>query len=650
MSKLMELVDVKIPTQRSGFDMSQKVCFSAKAGELLPIWWQEMIPSEKKRVNLQSFSRTQPVNTSAYTRLREYFDFYFVPYTQLWKQWKQFALQMNDNAIYSKDINNSQTISDEHPYFTFKQVADYVSACAGVISRPGLTNGFNELGFSRDQTTCKLLQYLGYGNYYDYIKVQYTEEMYTDTDNKLVEGVNPHLYFPNNVGLNPFPLLAYQKIYQDKYRNTQWEKSSPFTYNLDYITGNDDLQIPVESIDGSDNITMFDLKYCDWNKDYYMGLLPRSQYGDEAVVPISAVPGQNVGVGLKNYLVGNTTGPIRGSDAIFVGVDSPPSVVDGSNFFRGGLRSNRFEADTDQLQLNVNIPSESIVSAIDGLNILLVRQYEMLQRYNEVRQSAKTDYKEQIEKLFGVNLSWKDSNQVKWLGGIARNFDISEVVNTNISGDNAAEIAGKGVSVSDGSVEIDVQDEYGIVMCIYHVMPILDYQLDAPLKCNTKFKFSDYAQPAFDRIGMQAIPTLELFNSRKILSRVFGMYKPGSPVSELRKSIATEVLGYGPRYLDYKTSIDRVLGVFTTTRPDWVTPFSDDFLLQSIPGPSLPTPSSAQYGITHFSYVNFKVSPRILDTIFPFDVNDSVDTDQFLVNAFFEVSDVKNLDYNGLPY
>ena len=648
MSKLMELVDVKIPTQRSGFDMSQKVCFSAKAGELLPVWWQEMIPSEKKRVNLQSFSRTQPVNTSAYTRLREYFDFYFVPYTQLWKQWKQFALQMNDNAIYSKDINNSQTISDEHPYFTYKQVADYVSTCASLISRPGKVNTLNELGFARDQTTCKLLQYLGYGNFYDYIKVEYTEEMYTDTDNKLVEGVNPHIYFPNNIALNPFPLLAYQKIYQDKYRNTQWEKSSPFTYNLDYITGNDDLQIPVESIDGSDNVTMFDLKYCDWNKDYYMGLLPRSQYGDEAVVPISPYLNRNTTVSMSSgYLTGNTNVALDSTNAVFSGPSVPPAGDSGSYFFRGGLRG---ASDNESLTLLVNLPSDSVASAVDGLNILLLRQYEMLQRYNEVRQSAKTDYKEQIEKLFGVSLSWKDSNQVKWLGGVARNFDISEVVNTNISGDNSAEIAGKGVSVSDGNVEIDVQDEYGIVMCIYHVMPILDYQLDAPLKCNTKFKFSDYAQPAFDRIGMQAIPTLELFNSRKILSRVFGMYNLDDTISERRQSIATEILGYGPRYLDYKTSIDRVLGVFTTTRPDWVTPFSDDFLLQSIPGPSLPTPSSEKYGITHFSYVNFKVSPRILDTIFPIDANDSVDTDQFLVNAFFEVSDVKNLDYNGLPY
>lgn len=646
MSKLMELVDVKIPTQRSGFDMSQKVCFTAKAGELLPIWWQEMIPSEKKRINLQSFSRTQPVNTAAYTRLREYFDFYFVPYTQLWKQWKQFALQMNDNAIYSKDINNSQSISDEHPYFTYKQVADYVSKCSDVIVNNDVSN-YNELGFRRDLTTCKLLQYLGYGDFYDYTKVKYTTEAFEDTENKLGEnsGSARTWYFPNNVALNPFPLLSYQKIYQDKYRNTQWEKSSPNTYNLDYITGNGDLQIPVDDIDGNDRITMFDLKYCDWNKDYYMGLLPRSQYGDEAVIPILNTAGTGDGKTRlnANWLeTVNGLSSINGRSAVFQDeIDYP----DGSKTYKLGNATSG-----SLISVSPVFDNREFVTLVNDLPILLLRQYEMLQRYNEVRQSAKTDYKEQIEKLFGVDLSWKDSNQVKWLGGVARNFDISEVLNQNLSDDNAAEIAGKGVSLSNGEVEVDVQDEYGIVMCIYHVMPILDYQLSAPLKCNTKFKFSDYAQPAFDRIGMQAIPAVELYNSRKLLTSVITNYSgTGSSfnIDEARTNFAAAILGYGPRYLDYKTCIDRVMGAFCTSLPDWVTPFGDDYLLQSnLEFTDFPSTLSG----AHFSYVTFKVSPSILNTIFPVDVDSDVNTDQFLVNCFIGCSDVKNLDYNGLPY
>ena len=30
--------------------------------------------------------------------------------------------------------------------------------------------------------------------------------------------------------------------------------------------------------------TMFDLKYCNWNKDMLMGVLPNSQFGDVSVV------------------------------------------------------------------------------------------------------------------------------------------------------------------------------------------------------------------------------------------------------------------------------------------------------------------------------------------------------------------------------
>ena len=37
--------------------------------------------------------------------------------------------------------------------------------------------------------------------------------------------------------------------------------------------------------------TMFDLKYCNWNKDMLMGVLPNSQFGDVAVIDISNTEG-----------------------------------------------------------------------------------------------------------------------------------------------------------------------------------------------------------------------------------------------------------------------------------------------------------------------------------------------------------------------
>ena len=46
----------------------------------------------------------------------------------------------------------------------------------------------------------------------------------------------------------------------------------------------------------------------------------------------------------------------------------------------------------------------------------------------------------------------------------------------------------------------------------------------------------------------------------------------------------------------------------------------------------------------------FKVTPRVLDPIFINQCDDTWDSDQFLVNVFFDVKAVQNLDYNGLPY
>jgi hypothetical protein len=57
---------------RSGFDIGRKNAFTAKVGELLPVYWDISMPGDKYKFNVEYFTRTQPVETSAYTRLREY--------------------------------------------------------------------------------------------------------------------------------------------------------------------------------------------------------------------------------------------------------------------------------------------------------------------------------------------------------------------------------------------------------------------------------------------------------------------------------------------------------------------------------------------------------------------------------------------------
>ena len=50
------------------------------------------------------------------------------------------------------------------------------------------------------------------------------------------------------------------------------------------------------------------------------------------------------------------------------------------------------------------------------------------------------DYRDQIKAHFGINVPASDSHMAQYIGGIARNLDISEVVNNNLQGDGEAVI------------------------------------------------------------------------------------------------------------------------------------------------------------------------------------------------------------------
>ncbi len=72
MANIMSLKSLRNKTSRNGFDLSSKRNFTAKAGELLPILCKEVLPGDKFEIDLKTFTRTQPLNTAAFARMREY--------------------------------------------------------------------------------------------------------------------------------------------------------------------------------------------------------------------------------------------------------------------------------------------------------------------------------------------------------------------------------------------------------------------------------------------------------------------------------------------------------------------------------------------------------------------------------------------------
>lgn len=541
----MSLKGLRNKTSRNGFDLSFKKNFTAKAGELLPVMVKEVLPGDSFNINLKSFTRTQPVNTAAFARIREYYDFFFVPYDLLWNKANTALTQMYDNPQHavSLDPTKNFVLSGEMPYVTASDIATYLSVVyagsGGAVSR----NYFN---YSRAELSAKLLEYLGYGNFHPYV----TSENLDWDSAPLMADLN----------LNLFGLLAYQKIYADFFRDSQWERISPSTFNVDYLSG-ENMRIDFSSTNFVNNYNFFDLRYCNWQKDLFHGVLPRQQYGSTATV--------------------QTSDAVAGSPTEFT--------------------------------------------------ILALRQAEFLQKWKEITQSGNKDYKDQIEKHWGVSAGDTVSEMCIYLGGISSSLDINEVVNTNITGENAADIAGKGTGVSGGSINFNAGAKYGLIMCIYHCLPMLDYTTDFVDPAFTKVNVTDYAIPEFDRVGMQAVPLVQMMNPLK--SQGDAPYL---------------VLGYAPRYIDYKTSFDVSVGAFKRDLKNWVISYGNQSLINQLGSKDSvnePVPS-----LGDVNYTMFKVNPNSLNPLFAVAVNSELSSDQFLCSSFFDVKVVRNLDTDGLPY
>ena len=96
----------------------------------------------------------------------------------------------------------------------------------------------------------------------------------------LSDSKNPLIY-GTSINLNLLPIFTYQKIYFDFYSNSQWEKHLAYSYNVDYWDGKSSVEISAD---------MIKLRYANYPKDYFLGVLPASQYGGVAVLTSSFSP------------------------------------------------------------------------------------------------------------------------------------------------------------------------------------------------------------------------------------------------------------------------------------------------------------------------------------------------------------------------
>lgn len=612
MASLFSYGDIKNKPRRSGFDLGNKNAFTAKVGELLPVYWKFCLPGDKFKISQEWFTRTQPVDTSAFTRIREYYEWFFVPLHLMYRNSNEAIMSMENQPNYAASGTQSITFNRKLPW------VDLLTLNNAITNVQASTYHNNMFGFDRSSGFYKLFNYLGTGE--------------TDPSKTLA-----------NLRISAFPFYAYQKIYSDHYRNSQWEVNKPWTYNCDFWNGED--STPVAStkdlFDTNPNDSVFELRYANWNKDLYMGAMPNTQFGDVAFVPIDSsgklpvsLPSIEVGgvapiyntgaggvqpdaqIGVRGAIEG---APVNGQTVTAYGADKTDA---GRPYFYavpdGSVAHLKTNAKT------IQVPYE-FSSKFD---VLQLRVAECLQKWKEIAQANGQNYASQVKAHFGVSPNPITSHRSTRVCGFDGSIDISAVENTNLSSDEAI-IRGKGIGgYRVNKPETFKTTEHGVLMCIYHAVPLLDYAPTGPdLQFMTTVDGDSWPIPEMDSIGFEELPSYSLLNTNEV-----------QPVKEPKP------FGYVPRYISWKTSIDVVRGAFIGTLKSWTAPIGKDYMKVYFDNNNVP-------GGAHFGfYTWFKVNPSVVNPIFGVVADGSWNTDQLLVNCDFDVRVARNLSYDGLPY
>lgn len=631
-SNIMGLHGLKNKPSRNSFDLSHRNLFTAKVGELLPCFVQELNPGDSVKVESSYFTRTAPLQSNAFTRLRENVQFFFVPYSALWKYFDSQVLNMTKNAnngdisrIASSLTSNSK-VTTQMPCVNYKTLHAYLLKF--INQSPLVQNGSAFIsGCYRHVESAKLLQLLGYGSFPEQFadfkvnndKLSHSNMNFTDVTYK------------NSPYLSIFRLLAYHKICNDHYTYRQWQPYNASLCNVDYLTPNsssllniDDalLSIPDSEVK-SNQLNLLDMRFSNLPLDYFTGVLPTSQFGSESVVNLNL--GSASGTASLSGTTGTDTSRWHQTNSNPIAPSTVSVVSEGSISSSEGWIAHDHTV-TGTASINTHLSGD--------LSIIALRNAFAAQRYKEIQLANDVDFQSQIEAHFGIKPNDKDENSL-FIGGSSSMININEQINQNLTSSNKASYGAAPQGNGSAGIKFTAKT-YGVVIGIYRCTPVLDFAHNGIDRTLLKTDASDFVIPELDSIGMQQTYRCEVAAPHPYNA----LFPPLTNSNGIGNPDMSETYGYAPRYSEYKTSFDRYNGAFGNSLKSWVTGINFDALRDTFYGSwsAISAPNL------------FVCRPDIVKNIFGVNSFTTSDDDQLYVGMVNMCYATRNLSRYGLPY
>lgn len=643
-SNIMGLHGLKNKPSRNSFDLSHRNLFTAKVGELLPCFVQEVNPGDSIKVTSSYFTRTAPLQSNAFTRLRENVQFFFVPYSALWKYFDSQVLNMTKNANngdisrIASSITSNSKVTTQMPCVNYKTLHAYLLKF--INQSPLVKNGSAFIsGCYRHVESAKLLQLLGYGNFPE----QFADFKVNNDAQGHPKSTFIDVTYKNSPYLSIFRLLAYHKICNDHYTYRQWQPYNASLCNVDYLTPNtsslltiDDALLSIPDTVKADKLNLLDMRFSNLPLDYFTGVLPTSQFGSESVVNL------NLGSASGTASLSGKTN----LDSQWKGSYGVLSHPDGSIYPSTSLGS----VSSDGLGHLVNngsgivvgYPHDHTLSATASINtdlsgslsVIALRNAIAVQKYKEIQLANDVDFASQVEAHFGIKPDEKNENSI-FIGGSSSMININEQINQNLVSGNKAFYGAAPQGNGSAGIKYTAKT-YGVVIGIYRCTPVLDFAHNGIDRTLLKTDASDFVIPELDSIGMQQTFRCEV-TAPHPYNDVFPALTASNGLSDPDMS---ETYGYAPRYSEFKTSFDRYNGAFGSSLKSWVTGINFDAIRSNF--------FSSWSAITAPNL--FVCRPDIVKNIFGITDYTTSDSDQLYVGMVNMCYATRNLSRYGLPY
>lgn len=509
--------------RRRAFNMSYKNDFTCNLGEIVPVYWQDLIPNSSWHCRVHGLVRFMPLIAPIMSNIDMYVHFWQAPYRILYGE--DFT-KMITGELEAEDFDCPHFV----PATVVAEITDFLQDDENV-----------------DDEVAYLL---GDGSIFDMLG--YTKELASSSPGKI----------------NARKFIMYIRLCHDWYANENVEPWQDFLEDFDWkeLIANADCSYIIAAFVVGCYHAFGTAGYLShqWPKDYFTSALPTLQYGLPTYLPLGdsapvsldlsnvKMQGLNPATpGIRNqFPIFEFDGDVYGDESLMTNQPAVPST----NEFSMQASGEELKSIAGAIVKPDGTPivATADLSEATAITVNELRISNALQVFKEREMRYGRKPQEYYRGFYGVTPGDLRLQMPKFLGGGKIPVNISDIEQTSQTTESSpmGRLAGKGTALAAGFARATTfAPEETLVLGVAWLMPHTVYSQTLSrhdTKLNDRF---DYYNPSFAHIGEQPVWDYEIFAP-------YGVTPP-------------KEFGYQPRYTEYRFHANEMHGEFKSSLSYW---------------------------------------------------------------------------------